>query len=232
MALIYASNQEELEQAFTTMGFVEGTDDDAGKWFFGNDTNRMAYFTLTYITSNVNTSPIVYYDSSGQTRNLYAQMNSGSPILKIEYHELYNGGICFRWQSGTNANIDSVSFANSMTVAIFVNSDNSYSTIFNLTNNSTSSITIYFDDMKGITTYLPVFTFSGTTTQTTNVVILAKLYDNRDGILDGEAYSVLTPVPNSNTPYFTTVNNIKYIITFGVGNAPTGRLAFRLADES
>lgn len=231
MALIYASNQEELEQAFITMGFVEGTDDDAGKWFFGNDTKRMAYFTLTYITGNVNTSPIVYYDSSGQTRNLYAQMNVSTPILKIEYYELFNGGICFRWQSGTNVNIDSVSFTNSMTVAIFVNSDDSYSTIFNLTN-STSSITTYLDDMEGITTYLPVFAFSGTPVQqTTNVVILAKLYNNRDGILDGEAYSVLTPVPNSNTPYFTTVNNIRYIITFGLSTAPTGRLAFRLADE-
>ena len=232
MALIYASNQEELEQAFTTMGFVEGTDDDTGKWFFGNDTNRMAYFTLTYVTTGVNTSPIAYHDSSGQTRNLYAQMNSSVPILKIEYHELYNGGICFRWQSGTSVNIDSVSFSNNMTVAIFVNSDNSYSTIFNLSN-STSSISTYFDDMKGVTTYLPVFTFSGTPVQqTTTVVILAKLYNNRDGILDGEVYSVLTPVPNSNTPYFTTVNNIKYIITFGLSNAPTGRLAFRFADES
>lgn len=232
MALIYASNQEELEQAFTTMGFVEGTGDDAGKWFFDNDTNKIGYFILTYIIGTSNASPIVYYDSSGQVRNLYAQMNSSTPILKIEYHKLYNGGICFRWQSGTNANIDSVGFVNNMTVAIFVNSDDSYSTIFNL-NNSSSSINMYFDDMKGITTYLPTFTFSGSTVvQTTNVVILAKLYNNRDGILDGEAYSVLTPVPNSNTSYFTTINNIKYIITFGVANAPNARFAFRLADES
>lgn len=232
MALIYASNQEELEQAFTTMGFVEGTGDDVGKWFFGNDTKRMAYFTLTYIISNSNASPIVYYDSSGQVRNLYAQMNGSIPILKIEYHELYNGGICFRWQSGTNANIDSVAFINNMTVAIFANSDSSYSTIFNLAN-QVNTMATYFDDMKGITTSLPYINFTGSTVvQTTNVVILAKLYDNRDGILDGEAYSVLTPVPNSITPYFTTVNNIKYIITFGVGNGPGGRLAFRLADES
>ena len=231
MALIYVSNQEELEQAFTTMGFVEGTGDDAGKWFFNADTNKIGYFVLTYITSNANASPIVYHDSSGQIRNLYGQMNVNTPILKIEYHELYNGGICFRWQASTSANIDSASFVNNMTVAIFVNSDDSYSTIFNL-NNQVNSMTTYFDDMKGVTTSLPYIGFSSAPVQTANVVILAKLYNNRDEIMDGEVYSVLTPVPNSNTPYFTTVNNIKYIITFGIGNSPSGRLAFRLADES
>ena len=231
MALIYARNQEELEQAFTTMGFVEGTGDDVGKWFFNADTKRMAYFTLTYITTTSAASPIVYYDSSGQIRNLYAQMAASNPILKIEYHELYNGGICFRWQSGSSANIESVVFVNNMTVAIFANSDNSYSTIFNLANQG-NTMTTYFDDMKGITSILPYIGFSGITVQTTDIAILAKIYDNRNGMIDGEAYSVLTPVPNSNTPYFTTINNIEYIITFGVGNAPNGRFAFRLADES
>lgn len=231
MALIYASNQEELEEAFTTLGFVEGTGDDAGKWFFNADTNKIGYFELTYTTSNVATSPIVYHDSSGQTRNLYAQMTSANPILKIEYHELYNGGICFRWQSGTSANIDSMGFVNNMTVAIFANSDSSYSIIFNVAN-QVNTTTTYFDDMKGITTSLPTIGFSVAPVQTTNAVILAKLYDNRDGILDGEVYSVLTPVPSSTNSYYTIVNNIKYIITFGVGNGSNGRLAFRLADES
>lgn len=230
MALIYASNQEELEQAFITMGFVEGTGEDVGKWFFNSDTKRMAYFTLTYITTSAAASPIVYYDSSGQIRNLYAQMTVANPILKIEYHELYNGGICFRWQAGTSANIDSIAFVNNMTVAIFMD-NNGYSTIFNTQSNSTS-LGSYYDDMGGITTQLPILKFENNPVTTTTVVILSRVYNNRDGVIEGEVYYVLTPVPNSNTPYFTTVNDIKYIITFGVSNAPTGRFAFRLADES
>jgi len=231
MALIYVHNQEELERAFTTLGFIEGTSDDVGKWFFGNDTKRMAYFALTYTTTTANTSPIVYHDSSGQIRNLYGQMNASNPVLKIEYHRLYNGGICFRWISGTSANIVSNAFVNNMTVAIFNNGDDSYSTIFN-TGSNPAALEPYFDDMEGVAFNLPIYSFNGAVIRTTDVVILAKIYNNRNGVIEGDVYSVLTPVPDSSSPYYTTINNIKYIITFGTSNSSNGRFAFRLADES
>lgn len=231
MALIYVHNQEELEQAFITMGFVEGTGEDAGKWFFGNDTNKIGYFALTYITATANTSPIVYHDSSGQIRNLFGQMNVNNPVLKIEYYRLYNGGICFRWVAGTSASIVSNVFVNNMTVAIFTNGDDNYSTIFNLGSNVTM-MDPYFDDMEGVVSNLPTIDFDGTLVYTTDVVIMSKLYNNRNGVIEGEAYSVLTPVPNSTSPYFTTINNIKYIITFGTSNGPNKKIAFRFTDES
>lgn len=229
MALIYASSQEELEQAFTTMGFVEGTGNDVGKWFFNADTYKMGYFVLTYPTSTTNIYPIVYHDSSGQTRNLYSQMSSSNPILKIEYHKLYNGGVCFRWVSSTSVNIGTANFMSIMTVAIFADNDG-YSVIFN-TGSNINTLTLFYDDMQGITNNLPFFTYNQQIV-TTEVVILSKVYDNRDGIIDGEVYNVLTPVPNSSNSYFATVDNVDYIITFGVGNAPNGRFAFRLAESA
>ena len=230
MAYIYINNQTELEEAFTTLGFVEGTDEDVGKWYYSNDTSRMGYFKLTYSTSNVNTSPVTYYDSSGQVRSLYAQHNSSTPIIKLEYHLLYNGGICFRWMAGSSSTVISAPFTNVMTVAIFsVNDGNGYNTIFNIANSSTN-LNLFLDDMHGIVNTLIHFNFVNNI-NSTNIIILSKAYDNKGGCIDGEVYIVTSPIPiNSADQYFATINGIEYIITFGVSNAPNGKYAFRLAD--
>ena len=230
MAYIYINNQTELEEAFTTLGFVEGTDEDVGKWYYSNDTSRMGYFELAYNTGNASTSPIIYHDSSGQVRNLYGQHNSGLPIIKLEYYLLYNGGICFRWVGGNSSTVVSVPFVNVMTVAIFsVNDGNGYNTIFN-TGNSATALNMFLDDMHGIVNAFPHFNFVNNI-NSTNIIILSKAYDNKGGCIDGEAYIVTSPIPiNSADQYFATINGIEYIITFGVSNAPNGRYAFRLAD--
>lgn len=232
MAYIYINNQTELEEAFTTLGFVEGTDEDVGKWYYANDTSRMGYFELAYNTGNANASPITYHDSSGQVRSLHGQHNSGTPIIKLEYYLLYNGGICFRWVAGNSSTVISVQFSNVMTVAIFpVNDGNGYNTIFN-TSNSLSSLFLFLDDMHGIVNALQYFNFINNI-NSTNVIILSKAYNNKGGYIDGEAYVVTSPIPISSADqYFATINGIEYIITFGVSNAPNGKYAFRLTDPT
>ena len=131
MSEIFIYSQQDLEDAFTTMGFVEGTGADSGKWYYANDTVKHSYFVLTYYSS-ATVTPIVYYDSVGTANNMMDTMTAATQAMKIEYHKLYGGGVIFRAGRDTATSIVTAAYNRMLNFAIFpLNENAGWNVIFN-----------------------------------------------------------------------------------------------------
>lgn len=232
----YASNLTELETIFTNMGFEKDESIlSSNVWYYTAQkpetvTSTTPCFILTW---EQGTRPFVYRNSAGDsiTAFLAALSNTTGYSIKIEYYKLYNGGLIFRGVIGQTNNIVNITFDRMLCFAIIPSNNNSdWNIIYNTATNATGA-DYKLDTANGIVGTLATLT-SSNTVNSLDISILTKVYNNRDGIIDGEVYYDIVPHASITDTLFTQVNGIDYVLGFGVTNQPYPRFAFRLADPT
>lgn len=207
------TTQEQLEQALQDIGFTLSD----GKFYWG-DTSQGVYVTAA--TSSAGSCYFKYTDSAGTEQSIATQ--TSQPYCIIEYFNLINGGIALRVAFAADSTITvgvPLQFA-----AVAKEDGSGFNYLFVV------SSLVKLDDLGGIITTAGAAS-GNNITDTSSLVIMMKIYNNRNAFADIHARSLVATQNLGTTVLYTFVCGGKKYLVGMYGSSTTvkyGQVAFEI----
>lgn len=207
------TTQEQLEQALQDIGFTLSD----GKFYWG-DTSQGVYVTAA--TASTGSCYFKYTDSAGTEHSIATQ--TSQPYCIIEYFNLINGGIALRVAFALDSTITvgvPLQFA-----AVAKEDGSGFNYLFVV------SALVKLDDLGGIITTAGAAS-GNNITDTSSLVIMMKIYNNRNAFADIHARSLVATQNLGTTVLYTFVCGGKKYLVGMYGSSATvkyGQIAFEI----
>ena len=193
----YFSNLADFESFLSEHGFTI----ENGEYYFTADTNHNSYLSYEHFADGTQ-GGIRFYDSTSTKRALYESQSSMIGIA-FDWYDLADGGFAFRYCGVTTTSGNEIPIG--IAWAAVAKEDGSGFEYLYMTGNING--TFNCDDGNGdISLAIPVIT--NTYSDTSNLAIMVKIYDNKAKFLDIKARMLIA----------TQAVNVKGLYTFKMGN--------------
>ena len=204
------SSQAQVDTWLEEVGFVL----DEGKAYWAADTERASYLSIIQDTN------ATYTDSHG-TANVLSNYTSAAYCI-VEYYELINGGISMRFAFTNDA---TVALGTPLQFAIVAKEDGSGFVYFFVL-----STTMKYDNLSGVVS-IPSNWTANNITNTNNIAIVTKIYDNVDSFIDAHARTALAVQAIGAASLYTFTCGGKKYLNGMYGNSASiklGQLVFEI----
>lgn len=208
------TTQEQLNQALQDIGFTLSD----GKFYWG-DTSQGVYVTAA--TANAGACYFKYTDSAGTENSIATQ--TSQPYCIIEYFNLINGGIALRVAFAIDSTI--VVGAPLQFAAVAKEDGSGFNYLFVI------SSLVKLDDLGGIITTAGAAS-GNNITDTSSLVIMMKIYNNRNAFANIHARSLVATQNLGTTVLYTFVCGGKKYLVGMYGSSTTvkcGQIALEIA---
>lgn len=199
------SSLEGFESFLAQHGFTV----EDGKYYFTADTNHNSYLSFEHFADG-NAGGIKFTDSTGTKRDIYMTAST-MQILVFDYYELAGGGFAFRYIGQTSTG--STTINTGLQWSVVAKEDGSgYEYLFAYGNYVSGFV---YDNGKGyVNPSLQLNT--NTITDTSNMVIMCKVYNGYDNFVDVRARNLIATQPMvAYTLYTFTLGGKTYMAALG-----------------
>ena len=199
------SSLEGFENFLAQHGFTV----EDGKYYFTADTNHNSYLTFEHFADGT-AGGLKFTDSTGTKRDIYYTAST-MQILVFDYYELAGGGFAFRYIGQTSSG--STALSTGLQWSVVAKEDGSgFEYLFAIGNYVS---TFAYDDGNGYVN--PSLQLNTTTiTDTSNMVIMCKVYNGYDNFVDVRARNLIaTQSVAGNLLYTFTLGGKTYMAALG-----------------